>query len=85
MGFPSKIRVDVRFCANAQYQALLRIGRGELPDIPDTLSLDARDFIIKCLRVNPEERPTAAELLNHPFVKRPLSTSGSGIKIFTSP
>ncbi|KAH0933379.1 hypothetical protein HID58_010496 [Brassica napus] len=67
------------------YQALFRIGKGELPDIPDTLSLDARDFIIKCLRVNPEERPTAAELLNHPFVKRPLSTSGSGIKIFTSP
>ncbi|CAN6928173.1 unnamed protein product [Brassica oleracea] len=39
----------------------------ELPDIPDTLSLDARDFITKCLKVNPEEQPTAAELLNHPF------------------
>ncbi|KAF3521562.1 hypothetical protein F2Q69_00047007, partial [Brassica cretica] len=48
-------------------QALFRIERGELPDIPDTLSLDARDFIIKFLKVNPEERPTAAELLNHPF------------------
>ncbi|CAF2080924.1 BnaA06g00700D [Brassica napus] len=57
------------------YQALLRIGRGELPDIPDTLSLDARDFIIKCLKVNPEERPTAAELLNHPF-----ASSGSSWK-----
>ncbi|KAF8106028.1 hypothetical protein N665_0148s0016 [Sinapis alba] len=67
------------------FQALYKIGKGELPDIPDTLSLDARDFIIKCLRVNPEERPTAAELLNHPFVKRPLSFSGSGIKIFASP
>ncbi|CAN7083659.1 unnamed protein product [Brassica oleracea var. botrytis] len=39
----------------------------ELPDIPDTLSLDARDFITKCLKVNPEEQPTAAELLNQPF------------------
>uniref|UniRef100_A0A0D3CQS5 Protein kinase domain-containing protein n=1 Tax=Brassica oleracea var. oleracea TaxID=109376 RepID=A0A0D3CQS5_BRAOL len=48
-------------------QALFRIERGELPDIPDTLSLDARDFIIKFLKVNPEERPTSAELLNHPF------------------
>ncbi|KAJ4905965.1 Mitogen-activated protein kinase kinase kinase 1 [Raphanus sativus] len=67
------------------YQALYRIGKGELPDIPDTLSLDARDFIIRCLRVNPDERPTAAELLNHPFVKRPLASSGSGIKIFASP
>ncbi|WZZ41545.1 hypothetical protein YC2023_037804 [Brassica napus] len=56
-------------------QALLRIGKGELPD---TLSLEARDFIVQCLKVNPEERPTAAELLNHPFVTRHLSFSGSG-------
>uniref|UniRef100_A0A0D3CQS6 Protein kinase domain-containing protein n=1 Tax=Brassica oleracea var. oleracea TaxID=109376 RepID=A0A0D3CQS6_BRAOL len=41
--------------------------KNPLPDIPDTLSLDARDFITKCLKVNPEEQPTAAELLNHPF------------------
>ncbi|KAJ0242349.1 Protein kinase domain-containing protein [Hirschfeldia incana] len=50
------------------FQALYRIGMGELSDIPDTLSLDARDFIIKCLKVNPDERPTVAELLTHPFV-----------------
>ena len=73
----SKIRVDVRFCANEQVKALLAIGRGELPKIPDILSLDARDFIAKCLKVNPEERPTAAELLKHPFVEWPLASSGS--------
>ncbi|KAF2570040.1 hypothetical protein F2Q70_00002982 [Brassica cretica] len=60
-------------------QALFRIGRGVLPDIPDTLSLDGRDFITECLKVDPEERPTAAELLNHPFVRRPLAYSGSGL------
>ncbi|CAH2072592.1 unnamed protein product [Thlaspi arvense] len=59
-------------------QALFKIGRGVLPDIPDTLSQDAKDFVIKCLKVDPEQRPTAAELLNHPFVRRPLSSSGSG-------
>jgi mitogen-activated protein kinase kinase kinase 1 len=59
-------------------QALFRIGRGVLPEIPDTLSPDSQDFILKCLKVNPEERPTATELLNHPFVRRPLSSSGSG-------
>ncbi|KAG7552847.1 Winged helix DNA-binding domain superfamily [Arabidopsis thaliana x Arabidopsis arenosa] len=58
--------------------ALFKIARGTLPEIPDTLSLDARHFILKCLKVNPEERPTAAELLNHPFVKRPLPSSDSG-------
>ncbi|KAG7557090.1 Protein kinase-like domain superfamily [Arabidopsis suecica] len=59
-------------------QALFRIGRGTLPEVPETLSLDARHFILKCLKVNPEERPTAAELLNHPFVRRPLPSMGSG-------
>ncbi|KAL9816715.1 putative mitogen-activated protein kinase kinase kinase STE-STE11 family [Arabidopsis thaliana] len=59
-------------------QAAFKIGRGTLPDVPDTLSLDARHFILTCLKLNPEERPTAAELLNHPFVRRPLPSSGSG-------
>lgn len=59
--------------------ALFRIGRGEPPDIPETLSGDARDFILTCLQVNPIARPTAAQLLDHPFVKRalPLSCSAS--------
>ncbi|XP_076887715.1 mitogen-activated protein kinase kinase kinase 1-like [Bidens hawaiensis] len=50
-------------------QALFRIGRGELPPILETLSLEAQDFIRKCLQVNQNNRPTAAELLMHPFVK----------------
>ncbi|KAI3774518.1 hypothetical protein L1987_49076 [Smallanthus sonchifolius] len=50
-------------------QALFRIGRGELPSIPETLSLEAQDFILKCLQVNQNDRPTAAQLLMHPFVK----------------
>ncbi|KAL7227839.1 hypothetical protein ACSBR1_022673 [Camellia fascicularis] len=57
--------------------ALFRIGKGEPPPIPNSLSSDAQDFIFRCLKVNPNYRPTAAELLNHPFVKRPLSTFSS--------
>ncbi|XP_074304617.1 mitogen-activated protein kinase kinase kinase 1-like [Silene latifolia] len=53
-------------------QALFRISKGELPPIPDSLSYDARDFILQCLRVNADDRPTAAELLEHQFVQRPL-------------
>ncbi|XP_022768242.1 mitogen-activated protein kinase kinase kinase 1-like [Durio zibethinus] len=53
-------------------QALFRIGRGEPPPVPDSLSKDARDFILQCIQVNPDARPTAAKLLQHPFVKRPL-------------
>ncbi|KAK1620174.1 hypothetical protein QYE76_025691 [Lolium multiflorum] len=52
--------------------ALLKIGRGIPPKIPNTLSEDARDFIVRCVQSNPKDRPSAAELLDHPFVKRPL-------------
>uniref|UniRef100_A0A7N0UN47 mitogen-activated protein kinase kinase kinase n=1 Tax=Kalanchoe fedtschenkoi TaxID=63787 RepID=A0A7N0UN47_KALFE len=51
-------------------QALFRIGRGMPPDVPEKLSVDARDFILKCIQVNPDNRPTAAQLLDHPFVKK---------------
>ncbi|KAL3736629.1 hypothetical protein ACJRO7_025556 [Eucalyptus globulus] len=55
-------------------QALFRIGRGEPPPVADSLSMDARDFILQCIRVEPEDRPTAAQLLDHPFVKGPVAT-----------
>lgn len=56
-------------------QALFRIGKGEPPVIPEHLSNEARDFIRQCLRGNPQDRPTAAELLEHSFIRRSLYTS----------
>ncbi|KAJ9552216.1 hypothetical protein OSB04_016261 [Centaurea solstitialis] len=60
-------------------QALFRIGRGEPPAIPKTLSGDARSFILKCLQVNPNDRPTAAQLLEHPFVRTSVSMNLSPV------
>lgn len=57
--------------------ALLKIGRGIPPEIPATLSEDARDFIMKCVKVNPNDRPSAAQLLDHPFVQRSLQHKGA--------
>lgn len=57
-------------------QALLKIGRGIPPEIPNTLSEDARDFIKKCVQANPNDRPCAAQLFEHPFVQRPLQQYG---------
>ncbi|XXG87218.1 hypothetical protein AAC387_Pa11g1960 [Persea americana] len=56
-------------------QAIFRIGRGEPPPIPSSLSKEARDFIKKCLQVVPDNRPSAIDLLNHPFIKRELPSS----------
>ncbi|KAK3419878.1 hypothetical protein EUGRSUZ_G00630 [Eucalyptus grandis] len=55
-------------------QALYRIGRGKLPPVPQSLSSNARDFILKCLQKYPEDRPSAEELLGHPFVSKPPTT-----------
>ncbi|CAC9499759.1 putative protein kinase [Leishmania infantum JPCM5] len=37
------------------------------PAIPTDLSLEAQDFLRRCLRIDPGERATVAELLQHPF------------------
>lgn len=65
-------------------QALFRIGKGERPPVPESLSSDARDFILQCLQVNSDDRPTATQLLSHPFVQRPISmSSGSASPYIT--
>ncbi|KAG0547988.1 hypothetical protein BDA96_01G128100 [Sorghum bicolor] len=55
--------------------AFFMIGRGEQPTIPNYLSKEAQDFIGQCVRVDPESRPSASQLLEHPFVNRPLRAS----------
>ncbi|XP_019159470.1 PREDICTED: mitogen-activated protein kinase kinase kinase 2-like [Ipomoea nil] len=42
---------------------------GESPQIPAFLSDEAKDFLEKCLKINPRDRWTAAQLLNHPFLQ----------------
>ncbi|XP_078430579.1 mitogen-activated protein kinase kinase kinase 5 [Wolffia australiana] len=39
------------------------------PRIPEALSAEGKDFLRCCFRRNPAERPTAAQLLDHSFVK----------------
>ncbi|XP_072982338.1 mitogen-activated protein kinase kinase kinase NPK1-like isoform X1 [Typha latifolia] len=55
-----------------QYQevaALFHVGTTKShPPIPEHLSLEAKDFLLKCLQEEPNLRPTASDLLRHPFV-----------------
>ncbi|XP_042482219.1 mitogen-activated protein kinase kinase kinase NPK1-like [Macadamia integrifolia] len=55
-----------------QYQevaALFHIGTTKShPPIPEHLSVEAKDFLLKCLQKEPNLRSTASELLQHPFV-----------------
>jgi mitogen-activated protein kinase kinase kinase 1 len=58
-----------------QTNAFFMIGKGERPQIPSYLSKDAQDFISQCVQVDPEQRPSASQLMSHPFVNRPLRAS----------
>ncbi|XP_057969425.1 mitogen-activated protein kinase kinase kinase 20-like [Malania oleifera] len=42
----------------------------ELPKVPNSLSIEAWDFLKRCFARKPRFRPTAEQLLNHPFVAR---------------
>jgi|TARA_B110000902_G_scaffold138249_1_gene159848 mitogen-activated protein kinase kinase kinase len=57
------------FGCGGQAQAIYKIaGTNELPGFPNTFCVSGRDFVFMCLRRSPGERPSAAELLTHPFV-----------------
>lgn len=49
---------------------MFKIGNSkELPTIPDYLSDEGKDFVKLCLQRVPQNRPSAAKLLEHSFVK----------------
>ncbi|PON32026.1 Serine/threonine protein kinase [Parasponia andersonii] len=58
---------------------------GELPEFPSFLSSEAKDFLAKCLRINPDERWTASQLLKHPFLGQFKQTNESNTLNSSSP
>uniref|UniRef100_A0ACD5U016 Uncharacterized protein n=1 Tax=Avena sativa TaxID=4498 RepID=A0ACD5U016_AVESA len=49
--------------------AIHKIGyTNALPEVPQWLSAEAKDFLARCLIREPTERCTAAQLLEHPFL-----------------
>ncbi|GAB2283144.1 Mitogen-activated protein kinase kinase kinase 3 [Dionaea muscipula] len=55
--------------------AIFKIGHSkDIPEIPNNLSKDAKSFLKLCLQRDPSLRPTAAELLGHPFVSDQATT-----------
>jgi len=44
------------------------ITSGTHPNFPSDISEACRDFLMKTLKFKPEDRPTAADLLEHPFI-----------------
>ncbi|KAF9610434.1 hypothetical protein IFM89_022345 [Coptis chinensis] len=56
--------------------AIFKIGNSkDIPEIPDHLSNDAKRFLKLCLQRDPSARPTAAQLLDHPFIRDQSATA----------
>ncbi|KAF9052985.1 kinase-like domain-containing protein [Panaeolus papilionaceus] len=51
-----------------QMQAIFKIGSSARPTIPSDISPEAQDFLRKTFEINHELRPSADELLNHPWI-----------------
>ncbi|CAA0828561.1 mitogen-activated protein kinase kinase kinase 3 [Striga hermonthica] len=69
----------------SQYEgvaAIFKIGNSrDAPEIPDHLSADAKSFIRLCLQREPCSRPTAAQLLGHPFVRNQTTARATNVNI----
>ncbi|KAA8898939.1 hypothetical protein TRICI_006433 [Trichomonascus ciferrii] len=53
-----------------QMQAIFRLGNSGAPTVPPDCTDDAKDFLQQTFAVDHTKRPTAEELLKHPFMKR---------------
>ncbi|XVF14882.1 hypothetical protein REPUB_Repub09cG0099100 [Reevesia pubescens] len=62
--------------------AIFKIGNSkDTPEIPDHLSNEAKSFIRLCLQREPSARPTALQLLDHPFIRDQATTRVANINI----
>jgi mitogen-activated protein kinase kinase kinase 3 len=54
--------------------AIFKIGNSkEIPELPEHFSVEGKHFLNLCLQRDPAARPTAAQLLDHPFVRDQLT------------
>lgn len=51
-------------------QVLFRMVEDRCPPIPSSLSPELTDFLRSCFVWDPEERPSAAQLMRHPFIRK---------------
>jgi len=51
------------------FQILFKVGGGNLPKFPTDITENCNDFLRRCFHSEPKDRLTAANLLEHNFIK----------------
>lgn len=76
MTLPSNgIQNLISFSCDQQVAAIFKIGNSkDMPEIPNHLSNEAKDFIKLCLHRDPALRPSAMQLLDHQFLRDQAAT-----------
>lgn len=59
---------------------MFKVGMGESPEIPDSLSQEGQEFVEKCLQHDPKDRASALELKLHNFCKVTIADEMYGDK-----
>ncbi|CAO3589769.1 unnamed protein product [Absidia cylindrospora] len=57
--------------------AMFRIVEDDYPTLPDNISEGMRAFLLCCFQKNPDDRPTAKTLKEHPWIQSHLQTSAA--------
>ncbi|XP_076046818.1 mitogen-activated protein kinase kinase kinase 4-like [Oratosquilla oratoria] len=66
-------------------QIMFRVGMGQSPSIPETLSEEGYDFLGRCFVHDPGSRASSAELLDHTFVKVDVGDEYTSLPLFSHP
>ena len=60
--------------------ALFRIVKDPHPPFPDDVSPELREFLLSVFQRDPAQRPTAPQLLTHPWITNPKCAAASGAR-----
>ena len=63
--------IDLEHCED-NFEEMARLVAGVVypPDVKETLSKEFQDFVAQCMRPDAKQRPSAVELLQHPFLSQ---------------
>lgn len=74
MGFLMLMSILPGFQVHAMFKI---VNTKDMPEIPERLSKEGKDFLSLCLKRDPAQRPSATQLLRHPFVQDNQAISGA--------